>query len=325
MSDPGERLIGAEPTPATVPAVLPPHAGPSRENPFGATDVLLVCMAAIWGVNFSVVKYGTQLVPALAFNGARMILASLALAAIALSMAHRVAHRVARHDALALLGLGVLGNGIYQFFFVEGIALTRAGNAALMLAATPAMIALIGRLRGVERASARALVGIALSIGGIGAIMFSTAQGRIGDSSLRGDMLVLAGCVSWALYTVLLQPYTHRIHGVPLSAITMVGGTVPLVLVASPAMLGAPWGSLSLAGWSAILYSGIGALVLAYLFWYRGVRVLGPTRTAMYGNLQPLIALLVAWWALAERPTLWQWLGAAAILGGLFLTRTASR
>ena len=34
------------------------------------------------------------------------------------------------------------------------------------------------------------------------------------------------------------------------------------------------------------------ALVIAYYFWYRGVRVIGPTRTAMYSNLQPLIAVL---------------------------------
>ena len=50
--------------------------------------------------------------------------------------------------------------------------------------------------------------------------------------------------------------------------------------------------------------------------------VLGPTRSAMYGNLQPVVALVVAWLALGERPTLVQVLGAAAIMVGLLLTRT---
>jgi drug/metabolite transporter (DMT)-like permease len=61
--------------------------------------------------------------------------------------------------------------------------------------------------------------------------------------------------------------------------------------------------------------------VLAYVLWYRGVKVLGPTRTALFGNLQTLIALLVAWATLHERPTGWQVAGAVTILSGAFLTR----
>ena len=283
----------------------------------GATDLLLVGMALIWGVNFSVVKFGTGVVSPLAFNGARMLLASVALCALALLRAPRAGRR----DAAMLLLLGVLGNGVYQYLFVQGVALTRAGNAALVLAATPAVVALLGRVRGVERIGPRAAAGIALSIAGIGLIVFGTAQGHVGDSSLRGDLLVLGACVAWALYTVLLTPYAARVDGIVLSAITMVGGTVPLVLVAAPALAAAPWAGLAWQGWAAIAYSGLGALVLAYLFWYRGVRTLGPTRTAMYANLQPLIALVVAWLTLGETPTIFQGTGAALILGGLLLTR----
>ncbi len=71
-----------------------------------------------------------------------------------------------------------------------------------------------------------------------------------------------------------------------------------------------------------MVYSGIGALVIAYIFWYRGVRLIGPTRTAMYSNLQPVIAVIVAWIVLGELPTLWQGVGAASIMSGLLLTRT---
>jgi drug/metabolite transporter (DMT)-like permease len=52
------------------------------------------------------------------------------------------------------------------------------------------------------------------------------------------------------------------------------------------------------------------------------VRVLGPTRTAIYSNLQPAIALAAAWVALGEVPTLLQGLGAATIIAGVILTRT---
>jgi drug/metabolite transporter (DMT)-like permease len=61
---------------------------------------------------------------------------------------------------------------------------------------------------------------------------------------------------------------------------------------------------------------------VAYFFWYRGLRVLGPTRTAVYANLQPIVALLVAWPLLNETPTLFQIVGAVTIIAGVFLTRT---
>ena len=297
-------------------------------NPrFGITDVSLVLMALIWGINFSVVKYGTTALTPLAYNVIRVALAAVSLLVVAQIWTWRAGPVAsgwpARRDTLALLGLGTLGNGLYQIFFIEGLARTRAGDAALVIAASPAFIALIGRMRGTERVALRGFLGITLSIAGIGLVVAGSAE--VGDArrlSLIGDLLILAGCLCWAIYTVFLQPYTHRVGGLHLSALTMAGGVVPLLAVAVPALIATTWSTVPAPAWGAIAYSGFGALVLAYLFWYRGVRILGPTRTAMYSNLQPLFALLVAWLTLGETPTLWQVAGAVAIIGGLLLTRT---
>jgi len=71
-----------------------------------------------------------------------------------------------------------------------------------------------------------------------------------------------------------------------------------------------------------VFYASVISMGLAYIFWYRGLRVLGPTRTAVYANLQPVIAILVAWMFLRETPTIWQGIGTGTIISGLFLTRT---
>ena len=222
---------------------------------------------------------------------------------------------------LTLVGLGVLGNGIYQFFFVEGLARTSASDTALVVAASPAFIALIGRARGVERISAKGAMGICLSIAGIALVVFGSARPHSGESSLLGDVLVLCGSLTWATYTILLKPHTDRVSGFQLAALTMLGGAVPLLVIAWPAMMSAHWSAVPRAGWAALVYSSVFALVIAYYFWYHGVRVIGPTRTAMYSNLQPLIAVLVAWLVLGESPTPWQGVGAASIMSGLLLTR----
>jgi drug/metabolite transporter (DMT)-like permease len=106
-----------------------------------------------------------------------------------------------------------------------------------------------------------------------------------------------------------------------LAGLTMAGGAVPLLLLAAPSLATTSWSSATPAGWGALAYGSLVALVIAYLLWYHGVRVLGPTRTAMYANLQPIIALVVAAVMLGEQPTPWQAAGIVAIMSGLLLTR----
>ena len=278
----------------------------------------MLAVAAIWGANFTVIKYGTRVLEPLAFNGVRVALAALALVVIALL---RRGPWPARRELTRLFAIGVIGNGLYQLLFVEGVARTRASDAALVISAGPAFIALLGWAAGIERISRRAWVGIVLSIAGIGVVVFGSSIAATGKSTLLGNGLVVAGSLCWAVFTVLLKPYTSRIDGVQVSAVTMAGGAVALLIASSPSIAGADWGALGPLGWSAIVYGGIAGLVIAYLFWYRGVRVLGPTRTAMYLNLQPVFALFIAWAALGERPGPTQLVGAAAVMAGLVLAR----
>jgi drug/metabolite transporter (DMT)-like permease len=305
---------------STVRDTVTPGLAASTTRPgVWLTDLSLVAMALIWGVNFSVVKFGTSLVDPLAYNGLRVAIAAVILAVVAL--ANR-SPWPSRRTMATLVGLGVVGNGVYQFFFVEGLARTSASDTALVVAASPAFIALIGRARGVERISRKGVIGICLSIAGIALVVLGSARPRTGQSSsLLGDLLVLCGSLTWATYTILLKPHTERVSGFQLAALTMIGGAVPLLVVAWPAMMSAKWSAVPLSGWAALFYSGVFALVIAYYFWYHGVRVIGPTRTAMYSNLQPLIAVLVAWLVLGESPTPWQGVGAASIMSGLLLTR----
>lgn len=290
----------------------------SAHAAFGVTDVLLFTMAVIWGINFVVVKYATHIFNPVAFTGLRVGTAALFLGVVVLA-GGRVA--LARRDVIALLLLGVLGNGLYQLFFVHGVARTRAGNAAIIVGAAPAFIALAARAKGMERVKRMTLAGIALSVIGVALVIIGSARPSSGQTTLLGSLLVFCGVLCWTLYTILLQPYAKRLDVIQLSAITMIGGAVPLLIASTPALVATNWASVGMGGWLALLYSSVISMVVAYFFWYRGLRVLGPTRTAVYSNLQPIVALLVAWAFLGENPTIFQGVGAATIIAGVFLTR----
>ena len=165
------------------------------------TEVLLVVMATIWGVNFSIVKYGTQVMPPLAYNALRMVLGCVVL----LMLSHwRPGRGITREDRVRLLGLGVLGHCIYQVLFIYGISLTRAGTASLVVAASPAVVALVARATGHERLPIRAVGGIALSIAGVVLVLGGSISAD-GARHLFGDLLILAAVVCWAFYTIMMR------------------------------------------------------------------------------------------------------------------------
>ncbi len=282
------------------------------------TDLLLLLMAVIWGANFSVVKYGTTVLPPLAFNAVRITLAAVVLLLLA---RHQGGPWPSRRVTLLLVGFGTVGMGLYQLLFVEGVARTRASDAALVIAASPVLIALGGWLRGTERIRPRAWAGIALAVAGVAFVALGDPANLQGSTSLLGDLLVLLACVCWAWYAIAVKPLTHQVAGLPISALTTLGGALVLLVTGAPSIARADWGQVPWLGWGAILYAGLGALVIANLWWFRGMRVLGATRTAMYSNLQPVVALLVAWALLGEVPHLPQLVGVASITGGLLLTR----
>ena len=296
------------------------HARPATSG-LSLTDVLLLCMALIWGFNFIVVKFATGVFAPLAFTSVRVAVAVVVLWAIFLARRLPLPNR---RDILIMLALGVLGNGIYQILWVEGMARTRASDAALLVAASPAFIEVLGWVRGSERAGLRGMSGIALSLVGIGLVVSGAAHAAAGKSTFAGNAFILGSVLCWSVYSVYLRPITTRVDGLTLSAVTMTGGIVPLLIAGAPSLASTDWGAVPPAGWAAIAYSGLLALVVAYLFWYRGVRVLGPTRASMYSNLQPLVAMLAAWPLLGETPRAMQLMGAACIVGGLLLTRTAT-
>ena len=276
-------------------------------------------MALIWGVNFSIVKFGTEVMSPLAFTGLRVMLAAVVLLGFAFTRGKRFP---TRREILALMALGMLGNGVYQILFVEGISRTSVANAALVVAGTPALIAILSRIRGVERVNRRVVGGLALSLSGVALVVLGSARATQGDSKLLGTTLVFFGTLCWTAFTVMLQPYARRLDPVHLSAFTMLGGSVPMLFIATPALARTDWSAVGLAAWGAVLYASVISMGVAYIFWYRGLRVLGPTRTAMYGNLQPVIAIIVAWIFLHEAPTIWQGVGTGTIMTGLILTRT---
>lgn len=310
--------VTVAPATATPPPAISVVAPPAQPG-FGAIDMLLLLMAALWGANFFAVQYGTAHMPGLAFNTSRMALGAAVMLLLTL-LAVRDPWP-SRADTLRLLGYGIIGNGIYQYLFVMGLSRARGGSASLILAASPAALALLGWATKTEKMSRFLVAGVAMSVVGVSMVMLgdNATPGRGG--SWLGSLYLALAVITWAAYATLLRPLTQRVNGLQLTLLTLLGGLVPLLVLTGGDMLATEWQTLSWRTWAAMAYAGLGAIVIAYVIYYHGLKKIGATRTSLYANLQPFVAILVAWQFQNDRPTIWQLMGFLCITAGLLLAR----
>lgn len=172
------------------------------------TDFLMVLMATIWGLNFPVLKYATQFISPLALNGFRIPIAAAAQLAIARG---RGLPRPSVSDVRAMIVLGMLGNGIYQVFFILGLVRARVGTAALIIAATPAFVAVLGRLKGNEHLTSIQWMGVGLQLIGCSTVALGAMRNPSGENTPLGVVLLLAAAFSWSIYAVSLKRYSDHV------------------------------------------------------------------------------------------------------------------
>jgi drug/metabolite transporter (DMT)-like permease len=139
--------------------------------------------------------------------------------------------------------------------------------------------------------------------------------------SLTGDLMMFAAVCCWAVYTLGSRQMMVRHSPVGVTGLSMAIGTLFYVPLLWPNVRAVDWSSISLPTWTALVYSALFALCVAYTIWYVAVRRIGSARTAIYSNLVPIVAMLIAVAFLGEPLSASKLLGAGGVLAGVALTR----
>ncbi|GIV89714.1 MAG: hypothetical protein KatS3mg055_2232 [Chloroflexus sp.] len=284
------------------------------------TDLTMLLVVLIWGANFSIVKAALTEIPPLAFATLRFASASVLLLAFTFWREGRRALPPDRATFWKLTWIGFIGNTVYQALFTYSLTLTTAANGSLIIATTPAWVALTAAVLGIERVRRTMAMGIALAIGGVMLVVAERGL-SLGGSGLLGDLLMLGAALCWMMYTLGVRTLGQGLSPLAITAWTMVTGVPGMALISIPDWGRVAWDSVSFNAWFGLLYATLLALVLAYVLWNNSVRVAGSARTAIYSCAIPLVATLLAWPLIGEQPTWVQGIGGLLIISGVLLTR----
>lgn len=308
---------------AEKPTLIEPHAAtrPAKFQ-FGTTDLALLLMTLIWGLNFVVVKTTFLELDPFTFLTLRFLFASIFFLVVVYLV--QKGFHIPRRAWVQVLLLGVVGTSLYQPLFMAGLSLSQASTSALILATTPAFVVLLNRIISRERFAARGWLGLLFSFSGLALIILSGGDFALHSRALWGDALVLTATICWSFYSVLSAPLLRRYSALSVAALSTIMGTVPLLFITAPAVAAQNWAQVTTSGWLGVLYSSVLAIGIAYILWNYGVKRIGSAHTAIYNNLTPVIATFGAAIFLGEPLTVFKIVGAVIIFAGLYLARTAN-
>ena len=281
---------------------------------------MLLATVTLWGLNFTVTKYvlshGFQ---PLAYGCLRFSAAAAILAAVAYGREGTVALR--RRDAVFLGIAALIGITLNQVMFVYAIKLTTATTVALLFGTLPVMAGVFAFFLGIERMSTRFWLAACLAIAGAALVAVGSSGGFSGH--IWGILLALGATLTWAWYSVAAAPVLGRYSALRTSAFAFVVGTVPLLAIGSNQLATQDW-SFPASIWLLYAFAVVGPLVAANLFWFGGISRVGPSRAAVFANLQPFLGAVFALVILSEPITRLQIVGGVAIAGAIVLSRGRS-
>ncbi len=287
------------------------------------TYLKLIATALIWGATWIAGRVAVSEAAPLAVASWRFLLAAIALGVLLIQ--REGWPRWSRREALILLALGCSGIFLYNLCFLYGMTLIEAGRGALVVALTPALIA-VGDwlLFGVTMSR---LKGLGIVIAMFGCLLVVTngqpvqlLQGRVGV----GEWLVVACSFLWAIYTFVGRRGTRSLSPLAMTFGASLAGW--LLLTVAAWLQGSLFAldALSWRGGSAIVFLGLFGTAIGFTWYAEAVQHIGATRSGAFINLVPVSAVLLGALLLGERLDVAVLAGGGLVVAGVVLTNRSA-
>lgn len=287
---------------------------------FDLPYLLLVLTPLFWAGNFLVGRLVHETVPPVGLAFWRWAVGLLIILPFAWPQIRRD-WPVYRANWPIVLVLSILGVSCFNTLLYIGVAQTEAFNGSLIQSTMPVWIAVLSFLFFRDQPGRWQIAGIIVSLTGVATIIMRGDPTNISALTFNpGDIWVLVAVITYGGYSALLR---RRPAVGPLGFLAMTFIVGDLVLapfyVYEMAVLDrfVPLNGVALA---SVLYVSLFASVLAYMFWNRGIELIGANRAGVFIHLVPAFVAIGAITILNEHPQPFHAAGIVLILSGVFLT-----
>jgi len=272
-----------------------------------------------WAGNFIVARASRGEWPPVALSFGRWTIALVALLPFAWPYVRQDWPLYRRYFWRILL-LTLPGVAAFNSLVYWGLQTSTATNGMLLNSTIPLLIMALGALFWGQRLSLWAILGLVVSTLGVAVVILQGSWARAAALDFaRGDLIIFAAMVAWALYTMGLKLFPPEVNRIGLLAVQ-----IALALPILAPFLAWELSSGRVPVWTpgsiaALVYIGIVPSVLAYLFYTKAVEMAGPARAGQFIHLLPVYGAVLSALILHEPLHLYHAAGFGLILTGIVL------
>jgi len=284
-----------------------------------ALAAIIACVL-FWGFSFISIKITVAVFPPMSQGLLRFAIALIFLYFIKLKLAPH--EKLRAQDIPLLLGAGFSGVTFYFLCENNGVALVTASEASIAIGSIPVLTMIadwfsgkISRSNDFPRLSARQWIGAFISIAGVWLV---AGVSLVLSGSILGYIYMAGAAVCWVAYSLLTRPLfarCSRIYIVFWQSAAGFLGFIPFSIFE----LGS-WGRPDLPVILHLVFLGLCCSALGYWLYARSLEILGVSVSAIFINLVPLLAVIFGFFVMHDRLTFLQWIGAALVIGGVYLS-----
>ncbi len=268
---------------------------------------VLLFQQLLGALAFPIAKYGLAIMEPLTFAFYRFVISAVLLLGIVQFRRHNIP--ISRKDSFKIVGLGLLIIPFNQVAFLYGQDLTAVGHGSLLFATSPIWVFIAALIHLKEKFQLKRAIGVSLGLIGV-LIIMTTGAIEIGIDYLIGDLMILVAVIAWAYYTILGKPLVEKYGAFRVTAYALASGTALYFPFGLFRAFTLDYSSVTIGAWFSVVYMAVGLSIGAYVLWYWLLKYFEASRIAVYHNIQPIIATVVAYFFLGEA------LGWSFVIGG---------
>ena len=193
------------------------------------------------------------------------------------------------------------GNFLFSICMLYGMALTSALAAGVIMAAIPAVVALLSRVFLHERIAPRTVAGIACAVGGIAFVSFSKHDTTNAVSSILGNVMLMAAVTCEAIYVVIGKKLTGKVSPKRISALINLWGLALVTPFGIWQALRFDFSVVPIASWWLLVFYAAAASMVTVWLWMTGLKHVPASSAGVFTVLLPITAAAVGVVFLGER------------------------
>ncbi len=280
--------------------------------------ILLVLTTIFWSGNFIVGKAATIYdIPPFSLNFFRWLFAGIILLPFTFKEIVLKKNYIKENVGLFII-LGITSITVFNSIVYYSLYFTQVITSVLMISTIPVWIILISSLLKIEKTNIYQIIGILLSLIGVIAIITKSDLKVIKSLEFnKGDLSIIIAMFSWAIFSTLLKKKKLEVSQITLLQVVIIFGLIFLTPIYIIELLLGNYIILEKPFFLTLAYVVIFPGLMSFLFWIKGISIIGANRSGIFLHLMPIFGSVFAIIIFKEKIMFYHLIGAMFIIFGI--------